>query len=562
MQTKHRAFFAGILILAGLALNGCASMQTMMSKAAVKLLTKKTADLKDVSVTVWFVRNAYPARPKTMMVDYFGKDWQEGRNLVSISFLNRKGAGFLKIDGKVTIDGEEAKYAGLMYYRWFDKNDLKPKRIRVETVSGKTYQFVARPAPSIRLESINGKRRGPVEINVNKPFTLQLKAPKVQRGTQVFVATANKMLAAKEFVDDGLFRYQETLRIPPAMWRHPAATSTIPEGENILRVERAITKTVSVQGVGACQVVGSSYDYMPVILTGKVKAGKFKLSGIDGLTLKISHNGMNAELHKPTAFRAPPLSRGKTFALASFTVRATKLQQSKVTEKQSSKSTNYATGTETTIETTTIETRTFPKLPDIFWEKLVSDLHDRFIAGLKKAYPGITILPIEKTMQARAYGDLIPIKDVNTTVEVVKSYKGSKNLMPTQISELRKDVSMTFANDRPDARLIRELGVDGLIAVTVDLEMPWEEFTLQPKMSFRIIGPPVGSRVGPSVYAQGVISGKGMPMDQAKYNAKYVMDILPNVVRAEDLMRTFEKGLIALQQKEQNSDYTVLWSLR
>ena len=124
------------------------------------------------------------------------------------------------------------------------------------------------------------------------------------------------------------------------------------------------------------------------------------------------------------------------------------------------------------------------------------------------------------------------------------------------------NVATTFASDRIDSRLIRELDVDGLIAVTIDLEMGYDDFSLSPRMSLRISGAPNGYKAGPTIYQQGVVFGKGMSLDKAKMNADYLMEVLPNIIRQKDLMQALDSGLKMMAIKEKEADYEVLWSLK
>ena len=138
---------------------------------------------------------------------------------------------------------------------------------------------------------------------------------------------------------------------------------------------------------------------------------------------------------------------------------------------------------------------------------------------------------------------------------------GTKNLIPTTLSAIVGNISTTFASDRVDSRLIKELGVDGLIAVTLDLEMDWDG-ALSPRLSFRISGAPNGYIAGPTIYAQGVISGKGVDWDKARMDAKYVMQALPNTIRQKDLMNALNIALKKLDRLEKKHDYDKLWALK
>ncbi len=213
------------------------------------------------------------------------------------------------------------------------------------------------------------------------------------------------------------------------------------------------------------------------------------------------------------------------------------------------------------VTTTTTTTRKFTVLPDAYWEELVDELYRDFESVLKRNH-NISLIPVEKVISAPSYDDLEPISDNVSVVEVEKSYKNTKNLIPTTLSAIIDNISTTFASDRIDARLLRELGVDGLISVTIDLEMPWEEFTLTPRMSIRISGEPNGYIAGPTIFLQGLVTGNGIPLEKAKMNAEHIMEVLPSIIRKDELMSALDTGLKQVHNAEMGKGYEELWSLK
>jgi hypothetical protein len=171
-------------------------------------------------------------------------------------------------------------------------------------------------------------------------------------------------------------------------------------------------------------------------------------------------------------------------------------------------------------------------------------------------------------MRAPSYADLEPIDDQVTEVAVEKGYRGSKNLIPTTLGAIVGNISTTFASDRIDARLIDELGVDGLIAVTLDLEMQTDfdasaerSTRIVPRLSFRVSGPPNGYTYGPTMYATGVITGEGALVDDAK--DALPAEFLKEVVRQEALVAAFGEALARLQEEERaDQAYARLWELK
>ncbi len=559
-----RLTFKNILsvLVVGMLLSGCGAVMKQVGNLAGSLLTGTTNDLNEAAVSVYFMRNVYPRAVGSVEVEYFEETWRDGANMVFVNLLNRDGVGMLKVDGQVIIDGEEVPHLKNGFYgKWLDADDTSPKKVVIRTTSGQEVSFTVSPPPPIKIKSINGSRENAM-VDISKPLDIEMESAGAGKDTEFSIALLSNVMGIKAFLEYGTFKYKNKLHLPAEMW-YNALTPIAPiSGENWLRVERFNVMPTNVKGVGATQIIGQSIDCVPVTVTGEVEetwVGTMDNQGINVKeTIENNDGSMTVEFNKPNAYLGRPLSSGHKFALASFTVRATKLSQQRTS---TSSSTFYTSTTKITTTTTTTTKRTFPTLPDAYWEELVNKLYADFERVLMNNY-NIELIPVEQVLRSPSYKELHPIEDKVTTVEVEKSYKGTKNLIPTTLSEIIDDASSTFAYDRKDSRLIRELGVDGLISVTVDLEMPWESFSLTPRMTIRISGPPNGYKAGPTIYLQGLVHGNGLPLEEAKMDADYVMDILPNVIRQKDLMAALDRGFKVIREQEKSRAYDAIWSLK
>ncbi len=546
-----------VLLILGLLFISCSTMMKMTGSLVGSLMTHSTNDLNKAAIQVFFMRNVFPKATNVVETDYFGDTWHEHGNMVFVSLLNRDGMGMLTVDGTVEIDGEIVPHIKNGFYgKWIAKDDLSPKRVVIKTKTGQTAEFTVSAPEPIKIKSVNGKKEG-AEINLNSDLTLEMESPNATENTEFKIALINDIMGLHAFTDMAVFKYKNKITIPAAMWENTGSGMVPNEGANWLKVDRFNVIPTNIKGVGASQIVGMSVDCIPVTITGSIDENIFGTSSNYGLRVKEdlqSNDGnMHIDVTKPTAFLGRPMSSGKKFAMASFTVRATRLKQKRTSSSSST------TGNITTTTTTT-ETRTFPKLPDAYWNNLVNTLYTDFKRVLDNNY-NIELIPIKDVLRAPSYARLEPISDKVSTVEVEKSYMGTKNLIPTTLSAIVGNISTTFASDRVDSRLIKELGVDGLIAVTLDLEMDWEG-ALSPRLSFRISGAPNGYIAGPTIYAQGVISGKGVEWDKARMDAKYVMQALPNTIRQKDLMKALNIAFKKLDRLEKKHDYDKLWALK
>lgn len=564
MQNSSGWKILGFTVFVSLFLFSCGAIMQQVGSLTGALLTGKTSNLGETSIQVFFLRNTYPKATQSIDVTYFKDTYRENENIVYILITDRDGVGFFQIDGTVTIDGTVVQHiANGIYGKWIDKNDISPKKVSIETVTGQKAEFMVAPPPPIKIKSVNGEGENSV-VSLEGDLQLEMEAENAS-GTEFTVSFLSSVMGINAFTDFGTFKYKDNITIPAAMWNNPLSAMSPTSGANWLKVERFNVTATHVSGVGASQVVGMSVDCFPVTISGEVEeswVGTISEQGIHIndkiVTGSDEEKYMQYDVSKPNAFLGRPFSSAKKFAMVSFSVRATKLQQSRTT---SGSSTSTFGNMEVTTTTTTTETRTFPKLPDAYWDNLVNTLYADFKTILDKNY-NIELIPVADVLKAPSYKDLEPISDNITTVEVEKSYMDTKNLIPTTLSALIGNVSTTFASDRIDSRLINELGVDGIIAVTIDLEMPWEEFSLSPRLSIRISGGPNGYKAGPTIYLQGVINGNGTELDEAKMDADHIMEILPNVIRQNDLMNALDISLQKIKEEEKNKDYETLWSLK
>lgn len=556
--SKAVGFFILIYLL-----SSCAQLGTI----AAKLMTQKTDDLENVAVTVRYMQNLYTPATKTTEATYLPEFWKEGSNAIIVNFLKRKGVGMYYIDGTVTIDGEVVPHiTNGAYVKAIDTSDKSVKKVVIETTKGQRVEYEIGPIQPVSILSLNGVKRSDlldaskpvVEIDLQKDFELELSNPKGSADSDIKISMIGDIMGVRAFTEVAVIKAGNKLIIPSAIFNNPAGSLLPNMGDNYIQIERFKLNDKQVSGVGATQAISISWDVLPVKLVGTQEKTAFGVSKNIGVQVKkeieTPRGKMDIDFSKPNAFLGRPFSSGKKFAVVSFTLRATKLQQQKVSSSESTSGNVKTT-------TTTTATRTFPKLPDAYWDDLVEKLYKDVESVLLSTYD-MKLIPIEKVLQSPSYQLLDPVPDELTVVEVSKSYKGTKYLLPTNITSILNNVSSTFASDRPDARLIRELGVDGIIAVTVDLSMPWEEFTLAPKVSVRITGGPNGYTAGPTVFAQGTISGNGVPLDAANMDAKSVMDVLPKVIRRDDLKMALRTAFKELDAAEKDKGYDRIWALK
>ncbi len=559
LKINKKSFFTGKLpllilpiIFFGLLYSGC----VQLGKMAAQMMTTKTSKINDAAVQVMYVSNLYPADAGTTETDFFEKEWRPGRSFVSINFVKRKGVGFYEINGEVKVNNEPLKHiANGFYGKFVDTVDNNPQTFRVTTTTGEDATFSVDPPKPVSIISVNGKKEN-AEVNMNSPLTIEFADfQKLAKDEKVRVSFLMDVLGVRTFVDVGIFKPVKKLTIPPEAFKHTAVSSSMKgftnfkPGKNYLRVERFSFKKGHNPNVGASQIISEGWAWSPI----KITEGAGGETGISIESPNKKESGFSYKVNKPNAFSGKPLFKAKKFALTSLSVRGVLKTVTKETSE------HYGFDNTVTITTTT-RTWQFPQLPDSFWEQLMSNVYKDLEKVLKAEY-NITLIPVEKVVKSPSYAALEPIEDENTEVKIAKSYKGTKNLLPTSLGKMVSDISSTFASDRPDSRMMDELDVDGLISVTLDLAVPknTEFVLLNPIMAIRMTGLPNGYVVGPTVYYQGIVHGTGVPFSEAEFAN---INALNKIIRKDDLIGMFKKSLQDLAKKEKEEGYEAIWKLQ
>ena len=536
-------------LLVSLALSGCVSVGNMTAK----LLTAKTADLSNASVQVRFIRNLYQTEAQTTEVKHVSAIWQPGANVAVINFLKREGIGMYEIDGTVKLNGELLTHLGSgAYGKVLPADELSAQTFTIDTATGKHFEFTVEPLPEIAIRSINGQSEG-ATVDLGKSLELELENPSGTENTTIGLKLLANAVGTRAFYEVGIFKSTDKLSMPATVF----ASSSVPnvkfgfnKGVNYLQVERSTSRLVEMEGVGAAQVISQSWDTAPVQVTGE--PNYFTHITAEG-EAGAENSPIAYSLRKPNAATGRPFSTAKKFALASLSVRGTLYQQ-----KESTSSTT--TGNIKTTTTTT-ETWQFPPLPTAFWDQLLENINADIQNLMQERY-GIQFIPVGQVVASGEYAKLEEIDQESSDVKIKRSYKGTKNLVPTSISGLLGQVSSTFAADRPEARLIRELGVDGLVAITLDLDLPTDtdKVTLRPRMGIRITGPPTSHTAGQAVYLEGGISSdKGVTFNESELEN---INALNRIVRKEELMAALVQAINELEAQEKELGYDLIWALK
>lgn len=530
-----------------------------VSKLAAKLLTKKKADLSEISITVGYYQNLYPAETGTLTVKYMKKSWKEGEAYVGVVLMNKSGIGLVSLDGEVRVDGQlvEASGAG-SYMLLVDGKSPKPRTVTVKSANGQEASFTVNPMPVPVIKSINGKSSD-YEVDLAKDLDISLELSPEAKKHPLALAMIVKVPLGKDFSNFQLHKPSETIKLPKEALMSKqvsgggANKSIIKfEAKNFLRVESFNETVVTGTPFGAARVVNGAYATVPVKVLGKDESR-------NGILVRGKAEKKQPKFEfwteKPNSYYAPALSNVKKVGLASLSVSGVLFKQT-VSE---SSNTNYSTGITTTTTTTT--TYEFPKLPDATWENLLKSLYAKMEANLN-AY-GVQLEGPERIVKHPDYANFFPDKDTVTKVLVQKNYKGTKRLLPTTLGEIVQSATSTYTIDYPQYRIMNDLDLDAILIVSLDLRVGDDgkkHVVLHPVLSYQLIAKPIHPFYGMiTPMLRGTVTGEGIP-----YSKKELDDpnCLNRIAQTETLNSWVKKGIDMAEEEAKLLKYNELWGLQ
>lgn len=524
--------------------SGGGFMQTMITKLAknagkiagkVTGFTKATDDLSSFDPVIVLNSNLYTKEVGTADMDLFN-GWKQGNDMVTLFLLPKDKQGFYSLDGTIKIDGGKPENNGMGIYTKVQENTKKPKMVEFETKSGKAKLALEPISHYIKIASINNKRDN-CEIDMSKDFTLQLENISTKPDATISVSIVGVgALGFRTILGAGNFKASSNIKIPGFALKHIGTDGDVGFKNTYIIVSEAESKTavdeagfyktpieyaVMASDAKAVNVINAKAVFTGLIVQGEEKMELGKLE---------------YELKKANAYGARPFEQIKNIVPSVFAIRGTTAMYSKKENKW--------TNTETT------KTIDF-KIPEDKLDEFLLNLFTQTTTILKNQF-GATILPTElvtnsKTFQNKAIYDNQDA--VGASDFFSKSYK---NLYP--VSRNAPLASMM----KGDYVMIKEIGESALLKVTLDIRVSYENSPLAiPTLNIELVGQNNGLGIGTKFFTA-EITGKGYSIPSKAKNMNY-----DNMVRIDDMMILFKKGLQDLVAKEkQNNEYVELWKLK
>ncbi len=551
-------------------LPGCAQVMNQVGGVAARMLTQSTDDLSKTNRMIGYTDNAYPSATGEAGVIAIGGNHREGQPTTSVTLMKRSGVGLWKLDGEMTSNGTPMdSYAGGVS-RYLFHEDRSPVTVEISSAAGQSEEYRLNPLPPIRITAVNGQPVGrtmddAVPLDLEGPLTLEIDRQNPGFATDMRIALLGTTMGVKGFWDVAVVPGQNRIELPAGVFSNGQG-NPINTGENWLMLEEYERPTFEeAQNGGMLLKVVKSADVVPVITSGDLPRNLVGLIK-GGFTVEEEAETQDGDAFaysftKPPAFAGPAFLPGTKLALVTFTVRANDLSQEKTS---TSTSENRIQGTRTT--TTTTRTRQFAQLPTAFYQQLANDMHGDLMGAMQSAW-NVEMIPISRVLASSRYQRYEAVRDTATSEFASASYGGLSTIFdPSPFAVLNAgDTSGPFSMAQQE-RLMDELGVDGLVAVTIDLSMPWDEFSLTPTVNLQIIGRTADlMQPAQSFFAKGTVTGEGQDMENVDMDdPAQLRAFLDNAINRDLLATTFRIGFERLVQEERANHpiYNAVWEGR
>jgi len=550
------------IILLGLAtlVLSCATVQQQIGKVALKFMTKKEADFKNIAVIGQYQTNLYAA---DVGITTLGtEDWEEGQNAVGVMLVKPEGKiGVIALDGTITVDGVEAKsYGGGAYMALFDHDDTSPKTVVLTSSNGETTEFEISSLPSINITSVNGSNTT-ATVDLNSPLEIELEYDAAAEGKRVIVSLITSAVGAKGFANFQSAIINNKITVPADAFKHKHISGGGITGKDV---------TNWVKGVNHLQVTilesdrasanqpfpyfkkeMRSYDTVPVNVTGGVEGRAWVQAKGES---EESSGKFKYTANSSNAWYARPLDTNiQRIGISSLSVSGTLFKR----EVETSEADNYATGyREITTTTTTFQ---FPELDDKYWNQFLENIYNDLTSMLRNDY-GASVVNVDQITSSSIYDEFYTPQDENTKEYIAKNLRDTKRLIPTSIGEILGDrTTALIADDGTTARLMRDLNMDAFMDVVINYQVAGGKdntIVLLPNVSYRVSGQTQGFDGTSNVWFQGNIQGPGVSFSESEFSD---LNALNRIGQKDVIIKLIKQSIKDLSAKQNEFGYQTVW---
>lgn len=509
------------------------------------------SDLGKAAISVFYQAHLHPQ--SIMRYPTKTPGWETCGDAVFAGFTNRSGVGLSSTDGEFKVDGTPIPFAGIGTYFHGFSPDLRSDRIvSISSSDGDQVEVTVGPAASLEILSINGKGKGEdIFIDGSEDITIELANGDADPQSRLHVQLVCKVVGTPVIYDVIVTKAKNIIYIPKEAFKNFEGSPSPFVKENTLIVNRVKESIHEGTDAGAIRTLSAYMDWAPVTVGGDIAKGSIMTAGFDEskntqIKIDLTSNGeYNFVVQKDGPFTSPPVKLMKKVAIASFVVRGN-LQ-------------NYDIkgGSGYTVKIT----KWFPELSDATWQSLADKMYTKLTHQLSNDM-GLEIVPIEQVVASEAYKHTKTIQDGANRTFVEVGAGGSKRILTTSGSDVWKDLSISFASDFVSERLVKELDVDAVLAITFDLDFNFDSEGLDPKVNIVAFAPNVSYKTAAKYYSM-TASTTAKSLDDSRNYTGGVENVLYQMIKADTFNQEFIQALKKLSKEEDKHPvYEALWKAK
>lgn len=511
------------------------------------------SDLGNIAISIFYQAHQHPQ--EIMRYPTATPGWETCGDAVYLGMSNREGMGLSQTDGKIMMDGTEIAKAGMgTYYQGFKPAQRGAKQIQITSSNGDKIELNIQPGAPLEILTIDGKAKGEeIMIDGTKDIVIELENGDADPKSALHVQMIGKLVGTPITYDIIVTSAKNTITIPKESFKNfEGSPSPLAKG-NTLIVNRVTENIIEGTDAGAIRTISAYSDWRPVTIGGDLPKGSALTMGFDSTKNTNIDIGTTGEyeffMRKGGPYTSPPVKLINKVAVASFVVRG---------NLQGEKTTTSVSGN--TIWTTKM-TKLFPDLEKGDWQGLADRLYQSF-EGKLKTDMGWDVLPLSEVTSAEAYKYTKSITDNVTQNYVEVGAGGTKRILTTATTDIFKDLSISFGGDFVSERLVKELGVDAVIAITFDLNFNFETEGLDPRVSIEFFAPHVSYKTA-AKYFSASASSNALPLaDANKYNGG-ATNVLYQMLKGDTFTAEFMQAIKQLAAKEDEYPvYEALWEAK
>ncbi|MEL7144931.1 MAG: hypothetical protein AAFO69_01080 [Bacteroidota bacterium] len=536
-------------------LNPMKALQKSLGGAAT---SGNNPDIGSAAISVFYQAHLHPQS----IVKYPTKTpgWQTCGDAVFLGFTNKDGAGLSSTDGQVTMRNVDAgettleiPFGGIgTYFQGFSDSDRSEKLVTITSSNGKSATVNISPGAPLEIKSVNGvPRGGEITIDGTEDVTIVLENGNADPQSKLHVQLVCKLVGTPIIYDILVTTARNTIVIPKEAFKNFEGSPSPMAKVNTLMVNRVTEKIYNDTEAGALRTISAYMDWMPISVGGDLSKGNALTMGFDStknVNIKIdmtTEGEYNFIVSKDGPYLSPPVKLMKKAAIASFIIKG-KLD---------------ATTTTSYNGWINRSNKWFPEMADDTWQKLADKMYAQFESAISENM-GVDIVSLRQVTQSEAYRHAKDIEEGASRTFVEVGAGNTKRILTTSFRDLQKDLGITFPGDFVSERLINELGVDVVFAVTVDLNFNFQSEGLDPKVSIEAFAPNVSYKTAAKYFSISAATTAKSLDDSRKYTGG-VENVLYQMIKADTFNKEFINALKALSaQEDQYPVYEKLWSAK